>query len=606
MKTDLKIAIIDSGVDRSIIFNENRFIGYSIKHYLDTYQVVENDCTDQVGHGTAVTNILNNNLSNVEFSAFKIYDEVLETEEDRLIFTLNHILHNHSFDIIHISSGLVQSERYNDLYDVCEKLHGGGTCIVSAYDNDGAISYPAAFPFVIGVDLSDEPLKITEYEYVENSIINIRASSAFHRLRWTNPPTMLSQGTSFSSVYITLKVAESIRNGCNSLNGILGYLKNNAKKTHYEPSYITYDDKFVKSISKAIVFPFNKEIHSLASNKDCLGFEIVGFYDSKYSMNVGKSISEILKHVDIDDKVYDISNLLWDSDFDTVILGHCSRLNALSKKDWTQYIVNKAKEHGKKIFSLEEININDNDYRDEKRIYYPYITSDMVPQNRFGKLRSISKPVLGVFGTSSQQGKFTLQVKLRKMFFEAGYKVAQIGTEPQSQLFGIERVYPIGYSSSVYISGIESITLLNEYMWDISQNADIVLVGSQSGTVPYSFNHLSLYPIYQNDFLFGTQPDYVILCVNPHDPVDYICRTIKYIEGAVDTQVIALVLFPIIQDETDIGNQYKKRRLDKQETECIINNLNVSLGLEVFSLDNEIHMTKLFQYIIDLFSGDEE
>lgn len=51
-------------------------------------------------------------------------------------------------------------------------------------------------------------------------------------------------------------------------------------------------------------------------------------------------------------------------------------------------------------------------------------------------LYRISTPVLAVCGTSSKQGKFTLQLELRKRFCEMGYKVGQIGTEPNSLLLG--------------------------------------------------------------------------------------------------------------------------------------------------------------------------
>ena len=46
-------------------------------------------------------------------------------------------------------------------------------------------------------------------------------------------------------------------------------------------------------IKKAIVFPFNKEMHSLARFSDLLNFEILDFYDTKFSGNMGKGIREL-------------------------------------------------------------------------------------------------------------------------------------------------------------------------------------------------------------------------------------------------------------------------------------------------------------------------
>jgi len=607
MGKKIEIALIDSGVGESVVFCENAFSGYSVKNHLGTYKVAKDSCLDEIGHGTAVISILNDNLKGVIFSVFKIYDNVLESEEERLLFTLKYILDNCLFDVIHISSGLIQSERYNELYSTCEKIARQGSIIVAAFDNDGSISYPAAFPFVIGVDLSDNHLSHTEHEYVENSVINIRASSSFHRLKWTKPATILAQGTSFSSAYISLKVIDMIMHGCTTLNSILEGLKHSAKNVYDEPSYCPYDATFVNDIKKAIAFPFNKEMHSLASFVNCLKFEIVGFYDSKYSLVVGKSISEVLHHANNrgEKRIQDIDTLDWESDFDTVILGHCSILNATTKRNWSQYIVGEALKHGKKVFSFEEIEANKSEIITAHNIYYPRVILDMVPKNRFGKLRSVGKPVLGILGTSSQQGKFTLQLRLRQMFFADGYKVAQLGTEPQSQLFGFDRVFPTGFNSTVKTHGIQSITLLNEYIWEISKDdADIVLIGSQSGTVPYEFTHLSQFPLYQDEILLGTQPDYIVLCINPHDDIDYISRSIKYIEGLIETKVIALVLFPVILDNPSASYRSKKRLLDRTEAFNIAEGLERSLGLNVYLLNDEAHLSSLYQYVVKAFSAD--
>ena len=44
-------------------------------------------------------------------------------------------------------------------------------------------------------------------------------------------------------------------------------------------------------------------------------------------------------------------------------------------------------------------------------------------------------------------------------------------------------------------------------------------------------------------FLLGAQPDAIVLCVNPFDELDYIERTVKYIESVVISKVFAVVVF---------------------------------------------------------------
>ena len=63
------------------------------------------------------------------------------------------------------------------------------------------------------------------------------------------------------------------------------------------------------------------------------------------------------------------------------------------------------------------------------RVFWPSVRKCNVPQNTFGKLYKISKPVLGVFGTSSCQGKFTLQILLKELLEKSGYAVGHIGTD---------------------------------------------------------------------------------------------------------------------------------------------------------------------------------
>lgn len=67
-----------------------------------------------------------------------------------------------------------ECEQIERLKFLCNKIKNQGTIIVAAYDNTGAISYPAYFESVIGVDSSPKVNKRYEYEFVMNSCVNIR------------------------------------------------------------------------------------------------------------------------------------------------------------------------------------------------------------------------------------------------------------------------------------------------------------------------------------------------------------------------------------------------------------------------------------------------
>lgn len=164
----------------------------------EKYTLVIEDCVDEIGHGTAIVDIISKNVSGITIDMYKIYGKEFEIEESVLINMLQCISEKNDYDILHISSGIVQPGEFEKLLLLCKTIADYGTIIVAAYDNDGSISYPAAFPFVIGVDLSDNKLGVQDYEFVEDSIVNIRASSSFHRLKWIKQPVILAQGTSFS------------------------------------------------------------------------------------------------------------------------------------------------------------------------------------------------------------------------------------------------------------------------------------------------------------------------------------------------------------------------------------------------------------------------
>ena len=133
-----------------------------------------------------------------------------------------------------------------------------------------------------------------------------------------------------------------------------------------------------------------------------------------------------------------------------------------------------------------------------------------------------------------------------------GYRVGQIGTEPSALLFGMDDVYPMGYHCSVYLRGLEAVQYLNSRMNALCEkDVDLILIGSQSGTVPYDVGNLVQYPCMQYDFLMGTLPDAVILCINAYDEPEYVGRTIHFLESAVECRVIAAVLYPLdFRDES--------------------------------------------------------
>lgn len=212
-------------------------------------------------------------------------------------------------------------------------------------------------------------------------------------------------------------------------------------------------------------------------------------------------------------------------------------------------------------------------------------------------------PVLGVFGTSAKQGKFSLQLKLRRCFLDSNYRIVQIGTEPSSMLFGMSAVYPMGYDGIVPSDSRDAIITLNDMLnANVDQDTDVVLVGSQSGSNVYSCQNVSLFPLETYNFLLATQPDAILLCVNIYDDDEYIYRTIMTLENMINTYVIALIISPISYENINSGLSRKVRMEEPEKLESFKTHLIEMFKREVFIFKFEDDARTIFEYCIKVLS----
>lgn len=592
----IRIAVIDSGIFiKHPVFDNVNICDYSFGDVLSPINTKPNN-----GHGTAICGIIARSLPNAEIISVRLFEGDNHISELQLIKVLKYIYENLHVDIINLSLGLSVCERYHELYDICELINKNGTIIVSAFDNNGCISYPAAFDNVIGVVSGTKTRKNDDFEFVEDNVVNIKAKGGMQRVAWNNPDYIMMSGNSFACAYVTVQVAKYIiKEGTLAQSTILNRFRDISVNQYYIPNYIDNTEMSLE-IKNAALFPFNKEMHSLVRYFDDLTFNIVEVYDIKYSGTVGASIRQLLKdNTVLDRKIKSIDKIEWEK-FDTLILGHMNNLSVLIEENrLREKIVAAAIEHSKCVVSFDDLSYLG--YSNQK-IYYPKVDANNLPSDRFGMLYRISKPVVGVFGTSSKQGKFTLQLKLRKMFKNLGYNVGQIGTEPSSLLYGMDYCFPMGYNSSVYIKENDTIRYLNYIINTLCEkNDDIIIVGAQSGTVPYDTSNISFFTVPQYNFLMGTQPDCVVLCVNPYDDLSYVSRTINFIESSADCEVIAIVVFPMDIKDNWAGIYGAKKPLEESKYIIIKEKINDIFNIPVYKLGDDNDMSQLVKLIIDYF-----
>ena len=609
----IKIAILDSGANfRHPALKNAKINGFS---FINDQLNIQTDYSDNLGHGTAIAALIHSIAPRCEMFAIKIFNDDFCYTESTLLAVMEWIAENKHFDIINISAGITQPCHLPDLFNICKKISDKGTIIISAFDNEGAISYPAAFDCVLGIDTGKFCTTRDEFEYVESDIININAHGRRQRLAWSDPDYVTGAGSSYACARVTGKVALFMENRRLNIDQVKLEFKSIAKVIHTNSSNNLQRVPLKPPImNNVLLFPFNKEMHSIIRHSDLVTFNIIAVCHSKYSGMVGKTISEAMNDTSIigeiaNKKIHNIMNLsddIW-CNADTLILGHCGLLSQYTKgRVPIGDIIKKAIKDNKNIFSFDPLPY----YREwasnigySGNIYWSEINHADVPQNRFGKLHRMTKPILGIFGTSSQVGKVTLQLNLRSSLLKKGYKVGQLGTEPNALLFEFDEVYHCGHNTEVTLSRCELLTYLNEMLNRIDKkDVDLIIVGGQGTVLPKTVSNTRPYFAIRMEFLYATQPDIIVLCIRYEDTVRHINNTIKTIEGVADAKVLGLVLFPFRTDEGLLGTAKNTRRISESEFSAKKKELEQEICVPVYDLSSSDNIEQLLETCIENLS----
>jgi len=598
--TNYDIVIIDSGLN----LNCNLIIPGICIEKTNEGVLISDDLTDEVGHGTIIYSIISKQVSTHKIYTIKLSAHQ-EHDESCLVAALEYVKQNIKCKIINISLGLKTSENINELYNICAEISAMGIVIISAFDNEGCHSYPAAFDCVIGVDNKDDIKNITDFVFVENSPINILAKGNVQRLTMQDGKILLIGGSSIACAYITSILANNLTDDLNFQSALL-YLESKSRyvySSHTSSIPETDIDISFFETKNAVVFPFAKEAHAFVRFAEMLPFHIQGYYDIRRSGKVGKKLASHYEGTKSRECIMDIERIDF-AGVDTIILGHLDELNALSKRDYKAELIKKAMAARVNIYSFDPLDqyadlLNASDIK----YFYPKVTRHNVPQNTFGKLYKISRPVVGIFGTSSQQGKFSLQIALKSELESRDYDVGAIGTEPHSLLFGFDVVFPMGYNSTVYLQNGEVVLYLNNEINKLClKGKEIILVATQAQIVPYYCNNLLEFPSMQYHFALGTKPDAIVMCINYHDEIPYIRNSVYALMGMTDATVIAFVMYPITysSDWNGIyGNSRKKITYEefKQKSDTLLKEFQIP----VFMLGEIEDMGDLCQAVVDFF-----
>lgn len=528
----IRVAIIDTGA----IVSHRLLKDYNIQNM----QNISDEPIYALGHGTAVCAEIISECPEAIIDVYPLFNAQNEADPEQVVNTLQYIAQTFDYQVINLSLGISDPIWEEPLYQICKMLTNKGVIIVSAFDNYGSMSYPACFDNVIGVDISELDCKVNEYYYLDNDCINVVFSKKQRKIAWDKPDTILSIGSSFCAAYITGIVCKHLcKVVYSSLNEIRNHLRICAKEVrHYRLNRMNNRHPTIKN---GALFPVNKEIITTVKLSEFLKFRLTKVMDFSYSKNVHQTIEafsgakytvESIKSIDF-------------NQFDTLIIGHIEKYIHAGIMPMVTKLLNDCIVNNKRIYGLDDFLLKQFHPLLRKKFSYPKVLRSYMPRTLLGKLWNVPIPVIGILGTSSQQGKFSTQVRIVNIFEHMGYKPGFIATEPTGYLFGADFVFPYGYNANLPFSSEEYAIVVNQMIRDTyKMGKDVIFIATQSATVSYNTFNMSMLTSKQLPIIYGSRMDAAILCVSPDDEIDYIHRTIEIVRNYTCVMIIGMLIHP--------------------------------------------------------------
>lgn len=598
----VKIGIIDTGVN----LLHPKLVSKNIicKVINNNNAMILNGNSDNVGHGTAICGIITEE-NDVNVTVIKAFDSSDTINEDLLISMLEYVLNHEHFDILNLSLGISTAVDLKRLESICRNITNKGTIIVAAFNNYGSITYPAAFPFVIGVDWDIECKRNGDYIFSNTKVVDVYGKGMNQKMCWSpKSDYIINSGASFAAAHICSVLIPWIQHGevsdCNQARRMLE--KNAFKKVRDKFTIISNDKPYLNG-KRISVFPYNKEIISVTNYSDMLDCDLIHVYDVNAKGNINKTTLSF-SHRSKCSKGYTIQNfedIIEDKDsFDTLVVGHLSELNQITKHNYTKDCIDFCLIYGKNMISFDTITDIIKQQFQKKNLMCYSMNIEQITCDISGKLRMIGVPIVSVTGTSSKQGKFSLQLELRKKFIEHRYEVGQWSTEPQGYLFGIDQVFPAGYGSNLNFSEKEVLQFVNNQLYEIEKmGKDVIITGLQSYMLSEKLYNSRMYPSMQNALLSAIQPDTIVMVVNAYDSDEYILRSLNYVEALTGVRIACMVVSYRNEQPTFSPLEQKCSTYSKEEMEYRVSKISFLTNKKVFGIDQ---IEEIFNCIIDELS----
>ncbi len=594
----MRIAVVDSGIDMDHPrLKHIQCFGVSLIQDEQKRITVCEDYQDRLGHGTASAAIIYKFCHEAEYVAVKIFQNELITSESLLCRAISWCIEN-SVDIVNLSLGILTNSPSAELLRLCNEAYDRNIVVVAAAHHiSNSECYPAYYPSTFGVTWGNVP-DFRRYGYIPDSPVEFVAKGTIQRVPTINGGYRIQSGTSLACAYFAGIIAATLESH-NKMNAasLKKHLVNNADRNikpiqfgrppkNDFPSVRSSDlDTVRKRVFRNIkeqnwagrlgIFPASeKEMRAFVELPDYTSFPVSKYLD--YPRNVDfRKPSESKKDMNLTPATYLNSDTT--EGFDTLVLGYYSDQMFESNVRFGRSLVDRCLMENKNIFAFDsrlqsELKEHTRNHLYNGSIHVPGISRELFDDvMKFRYLPPVGIPVLGVIGTSNRQGKFTTQLRIKRIMENAGYEISYLSSEPQGELFGANMTFPYGYQSAVHIEQEKWQYFLRTYMKGVADflHPHVILTGTQGTTIPRGNRDL----IIGNEtdtlnFLIGIMPDRFICAINPQDSIGYIRNVCKVVSIFCKASPIFFVMTPWerVFKRTETGQTVAQHRtLDEDE-----------------------------------------
>lgn len=617
MVTKIRVAIVDTGINEK----HKDLISADIEKYEYDYAEdkikISQELQDDYGHGTGCAWIIHKHAPTCKLISIQVLDKVGIGKEEGVIAALYWCLDN-DINIINLSLGTFSPKYMQDFIKIGKLAEEKNVLISAAYSDTNSRPIPARLINFYGVK-SDAYINKDKY-WIDNEKKDVWANGGMQKIGWGNGSYTFISGSSFANAHFCGIIANKIAKMKKRHIKIQDIIMNNAQNSISKEKANVSEADIIKhngarfSMEKVLIFPFTKEVHSLLRFEKQRTFDIIGIVDFSTSLRVGQDAYRLL-NINTHQKLIiskDITEYI--DACDTILISRTSTFEKYTDYNILKQVVKCAIEHNKNIYSLEYLDFSMYpdlyDVAESKglKIRHPMLSERelesakqyILQYDRFGS----DIPIIGVFGTGSQQGKFTVQLTIREVFKNCGYKVVNLGTEIESEIQGLESFYPMEIEQSIKFDKWEMIEYLQGEIRRLELlNPDMIVVGAQSGVIPYSYSiGEPNYTLPSLAFLMGTLPQCYILTFNISDSMEYVKSTIQVLEKLGKGKVILLVFSDNPKTRVGKSGIFVNKKLSEKEIANIIKKFETEIGIPTTEIISE-KGKKILKKVIMSFYG---